>query len=240
MNIGDQIQQSNINNQNNSNNNPPDNRSFLQILKEFISSNFTFIFVVFLLINITVFILSSLDIAASINYAICEWPLRYKSQYYRLITHHFFHAGVVHILFNMIVFFQLCPQIEKRIGSLYTFIYLLNSIFTVSLTYMIIIKISNLFLVIINSSTNLDSYCSVGFSAIIFDLLYFNYNFTNEIANRNSVVFGIALMKNKYLPLFYLVAMQLLNPDASFVGHLSGIISGILIKNLIVYLISHK
>ena len=53
-------------------------------------------------------------------YEICGLPNDHTyGQSYRLISAMFLHAGVVHILFNMIVQLTLCAQIERLLGSPY-------------------------------------------------------------------------------------------------------------------------
>jgi rhomboid domain-containing protein 1 len=81
---------------------------------------------------------------------------------------------------------------------------------------------------------NYDFYCSIGFSGVLFSLFYFWCNFSS-ISETYQNFLLVAPIKSKYLPLCYLIFIQILNPNSSFLGHLSGIISGVLIKYIFVY-----
>jgi len=81
---------------------------------------------------------------------------------------------------------------------------------------------------------NFDFYCSVGFSGVLFALYYIDCNFKN-VSNITIRFFGLLPIKSKYAPVTYLLLVQMLNPNSSFLGHLSGIFTGFLLKNIFVY-----
>ena len=65
--------------------------------------------------------------------------------------------------------------------------------------------------------------CAVGFSAVLFSLKYV----WNRYADSNTNVFGISV-PTKYAAWAELVMISLVTPNASFVGHLAGILAGVL------------
>ena len=65
--------------------------------------------------------------------------------------------------------------------------------------------------------------CAVGFSAVLFSLKYV----WNRYADSNTNVFGISV-PTKYAAWAELVMISLVTPNASFVGHLAGIMAGML------------
>lgn len=171
------------------------------------------------------------------NFTLCEWPVIYKHQYYRLLTHNFFHLNFVHIASNMIFFYVIGINLEKKLGTALMMTIILQSSLLISLVYLFQIVILNYFVVTLMNLTeyNYDFYCSAGFSGILFTLLYINYNFS-KIANGYVLMFGIIPIKAKIVPIAYLLLIQILIPNSSTIGHLSGIITGFLIKNVLVYL----
>ena len=65
--------------------------------------------------------------------------------------------------------------------------------------------------------------CAVGFSAVLFSLKYV----WNQKADSNTHVFGISV-PTKYAAWAELVMISVVTPNASFVGHLAGILAGML------------
>lgn len=65
--------------------------------------------------------------------------------------------------------------------------------------------------------------CCVGFSAILFALKYV----WNKKANSNTNIIGISV-PSKYAAWVELVVISFISPNSSFLGHLSGILAGIL------------
>lgn len=45
-----------------------------------------------------------------------------SKEYYRIITHAFFHTGLEHLLFNMLALIVIGKRLEENIGSLKTFV----------------------------------------------------------------------------------------------------------------------
>jgi membrane associated rhomboid family serine protease len=190
----------------------------------------SFIFGFFVLINLGLFTFTILKYQLQF-YSICPWPILHKHQYYRLITHHFFHADFIHIASNMIFFYIVGRGLEKKLGSVYFFISIVCSMIFISLVYLTIVLLMKYFIVELFGfkEYNYDFYCSIGFSGILFSLFYLQCSLPT-VRDSHSYFFGLIPIKSIYSPFCYLVLIQVLNPKASFVGHLSGIVCGYLMK----------
>lgn len=237
------------NNRNNNNNNISNNHQNINnpnlneriqdqntsLLRRIIK-NQTFIFKLFFTINLVIFIANVFFKFNLMNVSICEWPILYLKQYYRLLTHHFFHLNFIHFFFNMLIFYFIGRIMEKKIGSMLLLIIILKSIILISLIYLGIIKLLK-YIVITTlkfKDYNYDFYSSVGFSGILFCIYEIFCLFSSRADNYQNV-FSFLPIKSKYLPLFYLFCNQLINPNSSYIGHASGIICGWIIKEVFVY-----
>ncbi|KAJ3307194.1 hypothetical protein HDU76_004684 [Blyttiomyces sp. JEL0837] len=111
---------------------------------------------------------------------------------YTLISHVFFHAGIIHLLLNILTFAPLAGVREKAMGT-FSF---LNLFFVLCIATSLVY----LFLTFL-----------VGF---VFSSLW-------------KVLFGVTI-PGAVWPWLLLVVTQILFPSASFFGHLSGVLVGIL------------
>lgn len=140
--------------------------------------------------------------------------------YPRMILSQLAHGDDMHLYFNMVSLIYKGIKLERAFGSLY-FAYLV-AVFTgaTSLTYVGLSEmLTNLFMD--------DSYrtsCAVGFSGVIFALKVLA---TEYSAPGTQYIFGVVPVPSKYLFWAELVAIQLVSPGASFVGHLAGILVGV-------------
>lgn len=202
-----------------------------------ICKNWTFTFTYIFLINIGVYF-GTLIKFNLYDFSICQWPIIYKYQYYRMITHNFFHLGIIHIAFNMIFFYYVCKKMEKKIGTAFMLIFIFESVYFISTIYLFQITILKYIIITLFKFTeyNFDFYCSVGFSGVLFSLYYLECNF-KKVAETSTQFFGLIPIKAKYSPFIYLLLIQVLSPNSSLLGHLSGILTGYLLKNIFVYFI---
>ncbi len=146
----------------------------------------------------------------------------------RLLTHAFSHAGLLHVLFNLIAFVSLGSIVEKRIGTInmmfwtVTLLAVLTGILSQVLQALfILIK-----LILEQPST---SSCAVGMSAVIFTFIIAADDLkcpctSGQIAESRPFC-GINIPTHLY-PWILLLTIQLLFPGASFFGHLAGILVG--------------
>ncbi|XP_062901567.1 rhomboid-related protein 4 isoform X2 [Mobula hypostoma] len=138
----------------------------------------------------------------------------------RLIYSPFHHADDWHLYFNMVSMLYKGIHLEQRLGRIW-FAYLL-SVFSVmtGIVYLIL----EVALAELMDDPNYKMQCAVGFSGVLFALKVLNgyYN-----PGGVSYVMGIPV-RQQYACWAELVAIHLIAPRSSFVGHLSGIIVGLL------------
>ncbi|CAK9303996.1 unnamed protein product [Gordionus sp. m RMFG-2023] len=139
----------------------------------------------------------------------------------RLILASLFHADDMHLYYNMISFLWKGKTLETILGSVY-FAYLLTvfSLLT-SATYVVLSHLLRL----ITGNFSFDHTCAVGFSGIIFALKVL----TTEYTSTDSIfVMGMIPVPSKYAMWAELILISFMVPEASFLGHLSGILVGLL------------
>lgn len=129
------------------------------------------------------------------------------------------HGDDWHLYYNMLSFAFKGQSLERRFGSV-KFAYII-AVFTV-LTNVVLVALNT----IASDYLDLDfaDHCAVGFSGVIFALkvltTHYDSNYTNQIM-------GIPLMMPaRYAVWVELVLIQLFVPNASFTGHLAGILVG--------------
>ncbi|RWS11826.1 hypothetical protein B4U79_04655 [Dinothrombium tinctorium] len=153
------------------------------------------------------------DVCISVDKAF--WSKDWK----RFVFSAFEHADDWHLYYNMVSFLAKGRTLERRFGSKY-FLYLLI-VFTImtNITYVTVsYALSELLLDHSYSRT-----CAVGFSGVIFALKVLT---THYWPSGGHSFMGISIT-SKYVVWSELILIQLISPNASFVGHLSGIIVGL-------------
>lgn len=147
--------------------------------------------------------------------AVLKWK-----EYERLILSALEHGDDIHLYYNMLSFLSKGRSLEQHYGSFY-FIYLLSCFtFLTSGTYVgLEVLISELTGDKLHYKT-----CAIGFSGVIFALKVLTTHYWESGYRR---YFGIRV-SGKYAVWLELVAIQLMVPNASFVGHLAGVIVGVM------------
>ena len=143
-----------------------------------------------------------------------------RQEWKRMILGSLYHADDFHLYYNMVSFLWKGRQLERRFGSVY-FGFLLV-IFTV-LTSIVYVAIN----VIMSEVFDDRSYrmqCAVGFSGVIFALKVL---VTHYSPSGMQYIFGAIPVPSKYIFWAELVLIQIITPNASFVGHLAGILVGL-------------
>lgn len=142
-------------------------------------------------------------------------------EFLRIILFNFFHLNLNHLLVNMIAFINIGIPLEDFFNNFGKYLYL-KTLYLISLY-------SGIFTLLLNCVayylTNNGYYLTVnvsGFSGVLFGLQYLFY-----YIHYNSKEQAI-----KYV-LFQLLYISLLTRGTSFIGHLSGIFSGLVVSNLI-------
>lgn len=138
----------------------------------------------------------------------------------RLLGSAFIHADAYHLYYNMVSFIWKGVHLEQAYGS-HNYGVMIASLLLLSHT--LIVGVSYMLASTIGMSHLLTT-CAVGFSAVIFALkTVLNY----RAQGGTSYVMGIPIPV-KYAAWAELVLIQLITPQASFVGHLCGILAGIM------------
>jgi membrane associated rhomboid family serine protease len=144
-------------------------------------------------------------------------------EWYRIVTSTFSHYNFLHILFNM---FSLWSYrfMEYPLYGVIGYLKISWIIMIVSSVFTLIIY--KLLMWRMNWQHYRNDVHAVGYSAVIFGLLTVGALFNPRASF--DLLFGLKLPV-WVTPIFYLVVSSLLFPQASFVGHLSGILAGLLI-----------
>jgi membrane associated rhomboid family serine protease len=139
-------------------------------------------------------------------------------QLWRLITSATFHAGLLHLAFNMMAFFPMGTSLERSLGS-FNLLWLIG----------ILIIFGDALYIAVSYLASLAGFpfllfqCAVGFSGVIFGLIPLDVRASGG-AQRS--IFGLFNVPAVYYPWLLLVIWQLLVPQSSFLGHLSGLAIG--------------
>uniref|UniRef100_A0A3Q0RL58 Rhomboid domain containing 1 n=1 Tax=Amphilophus citrinellus TaxID=61819 RepID=A0A3Q0RL58_AMPCI len=138
----------------------------------------------------------------------------------RLLLSPLHHADDWHLYFNMVSFLWKGSRLERRLGGAW-FVYLL-SVFSL-LTGLIYLVLEAL-LTELTQNQSYSMECAVGFSGVLFALKVLNNHY---YPGGVTYVMGLPV-SNCYASWVELVFIHLTSPGTSFVGHLSGILVGLL------------
>ncbi|KAL4513369.1 hypothetical protein Ndes2437B_g00581 [Nannochloris sp. 'desiccata'] len=139
-------------------------------------------------------------------------------QLWRLITSAAFHAGLLHLAFNMVAFFPMGTSLERSLGS-FNLLWLIGLLIFFGDALYIAVS----YLAYLAGFPTLLSHCAVGFSGVIFGLIPLDVHASGG-AQRS--IFGLFTIPCFYYPWVLLILWQLLVPQSSFLGHLSGLAIG--------------
>lgn len=154
-----------------------------------------------------------------------------KQDWKRLFLSQFFHADDMHLYFNMASLLIKGRSLERRFGS--TYFFWMVTVFT-ALTGVGYIGINLLleerlqdhyFARLKDHYYATHSQCAVGFSGVLFALKVLTTHYTPE---GRMYVFGFIPLPSRYIYWVELLLIQMITPNASFTGHLAGIIVGLL------------
>ena len=149
----------------------------------------------------------------------CVYLVVYRGEWYRALTGTFLHGGVLHIAMNMFTMLSLGVRIEQAVGSLA--LTGLTALFTLANAGLeIAIRIA-LFKATGDVTWTLAR--AVGFSGVLFSFIIIHTKVTrSETYN----LCGFQIPAWVY-PWVLLVGISFIIPNASFVGHLCGLLMGI-------------
>lgn len=170
-----------------------------------------------MLVHVLIFLSS-----ASLNlFSIAAAPVLYQGQWYRLLSSSFTHGGIFHIGMNMMSLMQLGPSLEFKFGTLP---YLFMTLWTIVTNGVLYVSISWLAGALSGDESWL-VHSGVGYSGVLFTLAMLE-SYHSAVQSRS--VFGFFSVPAKVYPWILLALISLLLPNISFLGHLCGILSGLL------------
>lgn len=156
------------------------------------------------------------------NYEVClsaESILRHKS-YSRLLLSAIEHTDDIHLYHNMVSFLFKGRTLERLFGSVKFFILLVVLTLAEGLTYVGLAYAASQYF----ESYSYMRECAVGFSGVIFALKVLTTHY--ERNHYSQVLFFT--VPSKYAVWAELIVIHILVPHASFIGHLAGILVGIM------------
>ncbi|XP_069474293.1 rhomboid-related protein 4 isoform X2 [Ambystoma mexicanum] len=144
----------------------------------------------------------------------------YRQDWQRLLLSPFHHADDLHLYFNMVSMLWKGIKLERELGSAQFACIIAVFSQLVGIMYLLL----EMVLTEINDDHSYSMQCAVGFSGVLFALKVLNNHYH---PGGTSYVMGIAV-SNRYTCWVELVLIHVLSPGTSFVGHLSGILVGLL------------
>lgn len=174
-----------------------------------------------LFIALVCILLFLLRIARSDISIVCFIPSRVLTRFeiYRIFTGPFFHGGLLHILFNIIAWMFIGKDYEKAVGTLPA----AYSVFILLIPLIAILHCCAAYLIDALAETHSRTQCTIGISGVLFALLVVNIEAS---AVPSISVFGLFRLPSRWYPWLLALVLQLLSPNLSFLGHLSGITLG--------------
>ncbi len=155
------------------------------------------------------------------QFTMCPRLVIYLHEYYRFVTSALFHGSFIHVGMNMVSTFHLSTMLEKRLGTLPHLTTTLGAILVTSMVYTLVAGAASFLF-------GYDDWMyqhSVGFSGVLFHFCVLE---CNMISNGPRSLFGIVHVPPPLYPWALLIILQMFMPNLSFLGHLSGILTGTL------------
>lgn len=144
----------------------------------------------------------------------------YRKDWQRLLLSPFHHADDWHLYFNMVSLLWKGIRLERELGSarFASIIAVFSQL--IGMLYLLL----ELTLTEITGDPSYNKQCAVGFSGVLFALKVLK---THYHPGGNSYLMGLAI-PNRYACWVELMLIHMLSPGTSFIGHLSGILVGLL------------
>lgn len=155
------------------------------------------------------------------------WDVVKQYELYRLLTHAFFHWGLLHLLANMLQWSRSASVVESQCGTLpLLYTVLVSSLFT-GVVSMLMAALALFF--VPNHASFFISSCTAGISGVLFTLMVVEARLSQQASpssTQKAFLLGIVPLSPHALPWVSLLVFQLIIPNASFLGHLTGLICG--------------
>lgn len=173
-----------------------------------------------LVVNVTVHVVIFVFSLSLNTFAISANLVVGSSEYYRVVSAAFVHAGLMHIFMNMSSLLQLGLSLEAHFGSLQ---FLFLSVWSVLIVGTLYVGLAVLFSYVDEGQY----YASgVGYSGVLFTYALIEAYHTTETSRS---IFGFFTVPAKMYPFILLIILQVVIPNISFLGHFSGILVGLMV-----------
>ena len=145
-----------------------------------------------------------------------SWVLR-GGEVHRVFTYAF-HGSVIHLAFNMMAFVPMASSLEQLLGTV--------QFMHVIVLFTLLASIFHVWVGVVAGTLGHPSMqaCAIGFSGVIFGVIVVDTHLS-AVPHRN--VFGFFVVPSQWYPLALLLFLQVLMPQVSFLGHLSGLLAGL-------------
>jgi membrane associated rhomboid family serine protease len=153
--------------------------------------------------------------------AVCFHPgaVLHDWQLYRIVASSLFHVGFLHLFFNMSALVPVGAALERLMGSVQLLWLMLVLGIMGDAAYIATAYAAAM----VPSLAGVMSQCAVGLSGVLFGLVVVD-NSLSSVMQRS--IFGLFSVPAKLYPWVLMVVWQLLVPQSSFLGHLSGVVIG--------------
>lgn len=145
----------------------------------------------------------------------------FQRDIYRIFLSTLVHGGSLHLVYNLSSFLYKGVVLEIELGSTQLFIIIVYLMFSSSALYILMAVIAD----VMNIDTSIMNNCCVGFSGVIFGLKVL-VNSDDIYARHTEDIFGFSMPKRTVWA--ELILASLAGPQVSFLGHLCGILAGII------------
>ena len=155
------------------------------------------------------------------DFTLHPYRIVYYYEFYRCISAALLHGGAMHILMNMMTLYSLGSSMERKFGSFQFFIFSMWTIVLCGVFYCL----QSWVLSYVTGDMSYMMQPAVGYSGVLFTYIFIEcYHSTTTSRS----LFGFFSVPVKMYPWIILVVIQLIMPNISFKGHLSGILVGLL------------
>lgn len=173
-----------------------------------------------ILCNISIYLSTSLFDININDYSLCSLPIEPPYyQFYRIFTNSYLHVSVIHLLMNMAYIYTMGAMIEKQLGTIAILCQQVLFTVVIAFVYILLTHIT----ILLTQNPNYSLNCGVGYSGIIFTYCVIDVVLRPE-GQRS--IFGFFSVPSYLYPLTLLLLISILIPNVSWLGHLSGIITG--------------
>uniref|UniRef100_A0A8D8TFN2 Rhomboid-related protein 4 n=1 Tax=Cacopsylla melanoneura TaxID=428564 RepID=A0A8D8TFN2_9HEMI len=155
----------------------------------------------------------------TLGVCISAHTILYDREYRRLVLSALEHGDDMHLYYNMVSLIVKGKQLERMFGIIHYLVLVFFLIVSTSAMYVLLSVISSM----INNDESDLYQCAIGFSAVLFAMktimTRLHPNETQQLLNMT--------VRAVYAPWIELIVIHLMVPNASFKGHLSGILVGL-------------